>query len=263
MPWWLATAWTFGATFAFLFVYSVVVSLREGAQNDQVSAVLCQAIGYGLVLVAMLRVHAPELSVRRFVGLRPTALGFYLLGPALGLAATVPANALHHVIVTRFPFDEPLRIVEVWGLATPPTRLMMALMIAVVGPVVEEVFFRGALFGGLRAREELARPTLHAVFVSSLLFTIVHVRWQSFAPILLVGLLIAGLRVLSGSLVPAILAHVAFNAAGVAELVRGEELVPSPPLAIGGLALTALLFGAAWWLGQATGSARNEQEVER
>lgn len=263
MPWWLATAWTFGATFAFLFVYSVVVSLREGAQSDQVSAVMCQAIGYGLVLVGILRVHAPELSVRRFVGLRPTSLGFYALGPALGLAATVPANALHHAIVTRFPFDEPLRIVEVWGLASPPTRLMMALMIAVVGPVVEEVFFRGALFGGLRAQEGLARPTLHAVFVSSLLFTIVHVRWQSFAPILLVGLLIAGLRVLSGSILPAILAHVAFNAAGVAELVRGEELVPSPALAIGGFGLTMLLFGGAWWLGRATGSARSEREAER
>jgi uncharacterized protein len=139
----------------------------------------------------------------------------------------------------------------------------MALMIAVVGPVVEEVFFRGALFGGLRAQEGLARPTSHAVFVSSLLFTIVHVRWQSFAPILLVGLIIAGLRVLSGSLVPAILAHMAFNAAGIAELVRGEELEPSPMLAVGGFALTMLLLGSAWWLGSATGAAKREREVER
>jgi membrane protease YdiL (CAAX protease family) len=263
MSWWQAAAWTFAATFAFLFVYSAVVSFREGAQNDQVSAVLAQAIGYGLVLFGILRVHAPEASVRDFVGLRHTSIAFYAIGPALGLAATIPANAIHHAIVTRFPFEESLRIVEIWGLAPTPTRLAMALMIAFVGPLVEEVFFRGALFGGLRAQTEIVRPTLYAALVTSLLFTIVHVRWQSFLPIMLVGLLIAGLRVASGSLLPPVLAHMAFNAAGVAELARGEELVPSVRLAVAGTAGTALLFAAAWWLGARSGTMLADRETSR
>jgi len=78
---------------------------------------------------------------------------------------------------------------------------------AVVAPIVEELFFRGFVFAGLRGRWSWQT----AAVVSAGLFALVHFVPTSILPIFLLGLIFAVLYQLSGSIWPAILMHMLTN----------------------------------------------------
>lgn len=79
---------------------------------------------------------------------------------------------------------------------------------AIIAPIVEEVFFRGFVFTGLRGRWNWRRAAL----VSAALFAIAHVLPTSLFPIFILGLIFAFLYQFSGSIWPAILMHMLTNA---------------------------------------------------
>lgn len=86
--------------------------------------------------------------------------------------------------------------------------LVSALVVAsLLAPLVEEVVFRGFLFGGLRAR---LSPGWAAV-VSGAIFGAVHLQPYAFPVLFLLGVLLALLYHRSGSLWPAILMHFCIN----------------------------------------------------
>jgi membrane protease YdiL (CAAX protease family) len=78
----------------------------------------------------------------------------------------------------------------------------------VVAPVVEEIFFRGFLFAGLRGRYGWQK----AAAISAALFSLVHLQPTAAVPIFLLGLVFAFLYERSGSIWPAVLMHVSSNA---------------------------------------------------
>ncbi|RME79178.1 MAG: CPBP family intramembrane metalloprotease [Chloroflexi bacterium] len=78
---------------------------------------------------------------------------------------------------------------------------------AVVAPVVEEIFFRGFVFAGLRTRWGWQ----NAAVVSAGLFALAHFVPTSILPIFLLGLIFALLYQVSGSIWPAILMHMLTN----------------------------------------------------
>jgi membrane protease YdiL (CAAX protease family) len=93
-------------------------------------------------------------------------------------------------------------------LAPGATSGAASVVVAVLAaPVVEELLFRGLLLGGLR---RTASP-LVAVVWSSLLFAFVHpMPWWPLVFVL--GVLCAGLRLRSGSLIAAVALHAAYGA---------------------------------------------------
>jgi membrane protease YdiL (CAAX protease family) len=78
---------------------------------------------------------------------------------------------------------------------------------AVIAPVVEEIFFRGFIFAGLKQRWHW--PIAGAV--SALLFAIAHIVPTSFLPIFILGFIFSFLYHISGSIWPAILMHMLTN----------------------------------------------------
>jgi len=109
-------------------------------------------------------------------------------------------------------------------------------------PLVEELFFRGALFSLLR-REHSA---LGAAIVSSVCFVASHVDIKEWLALSVVAVALAQLRATSGSLLPCVALHVAFNAVTVAAHVSGVSTPWQPmrlglPLIIVGWAATAAL----------------------
>jgi membrane protease YdiL (CAAX protease family) len=78
---------------------------------------------------------------------------------------------------------------------------------AVVAPFVEEVFFRGFVFAGLRHQWGWQK----AAFVSAGIFAVAHIIPTSIPPIFILGLIFAYLYHLSGSIWPAILMHMLVN----------------------------------------------------
>ena len=89
----------------------------------------------------------------------------------------------------------------------PLTIVLTAILACVVGPVAEEVFFRGVLFGALRRHTSRAV----AMLTSGALFAAVHTNLIGFVPILILGCLLADLYERSGSLLSPIAVHVVHN----------------------------------------------------
>jgi len=89
---------------------------------------------------------------------------------------------------------------------------LLVFAVLAIGPVGEEVLFRGVLLRGLQRR----LPTGSAVFVSALAFALVHVALDpgsGFAvpPLVLLGLVSGWRAVATGSLSQSIYLHVGFN----------------------------------------------------
>lgn len=97
--------------------------------------------------------------------------------------------------------------------------------VALVGPVLEEVVFRGFVQGGLQGLHG-ARIGLVATAV---LFGLVHVPDGSylFIPIAMLGLLLGWLRVRTGGLLAPIVVHVLHNAITVTIVLTWPDLLTS------------------------------------
>ncbi len=80
-------------------------------------------------------------------------------------------------------------------------------VVAIVAPVAEEIFFRGFMYAGLRK----SMGVVGAMLVSSVFFTALHLSVGLFIPIFALGLLLAWLYEYTGSLYPGILLHAANN----------------------------------------------------
>ena len=87
--------------------------------------------------------------------------------------------------------------------------MIISCLIAVFGPVIEEVFFRGFLYTALRKRMNI----LYSILISSCFFSLLHTNPLGFVPILALGMLLAYVREKTGSLVPSIGIHIMHNTA--------------------------------------------------
>lgn len=90
--------------------------------------------------------------------------------------------------------------------------LLAVLMVVLVGPVVEEAVFRGALLEGLAARFG-AWP---AIFAQAALFAAFHRSWWLLLPTLVLGIVLGWLAHERESLWPPIALHALYNALTVA-----------------------------------------------
>lgn len=95
--------------------------------------------------------------------------------------------------------------------------VLLLIMAAGLAPIAEEFFFRGYVFGSYARRYSPAT----AGVLSSLLFAALHFNLAALAPILVMGVALAWLYNVSGSLVPGIVAHGVNNAAAMAVLYFG------------------------------------------
>lgn len=127
--------------------------------------------------------------------------------------------------------------------------LVNLLVVALIPAVCEEVFFRAGI-QNLLQRWWGARPwgTHVAIWVTALIFSLVHGEIFSFMPRFLMGALLGYLYVYGGSLLPNMVTHFFNNAFVVVVywlVARGVlDIDPEAPLAIGG-ALTACCTLAA------------------
>jgi membrane protease YdiL (CAAX protease family) len=90
------------------------------------------------------------------------------------------------------------------------------LLLVSLGPLVEEMLFRGVLLSALLRRLHVG----WAVSICSLAFALVHLpglqwQWYALPNLLLLALLLAWLRLKSASIWPAVIAHGANNALAV------------------------------------------------
>lgn len=81
------------------------------------------------------------------------------------------------------------------------------LAVAIIGPVLEEMLFRGAITKELLKQYE----PLKAILISGLIFGIFHLNPAQIFPAMLIGFVLAWLYWRTGSLIPGILIHIVNN----------------------------------------------------
>ena len=138
---------------------------------------------------------------------RPGASAWFL--PMLVWAAVLTFNGVYVAVVTALgwdalePPDLPFDTYSAGSLA------ITGLLVIVLGPFAEEVFFRGFVMAGLVRRW----GPLVGIFASSLLFSLAHGNVALIIPIFVAGALLGWLYFRTGSLWGSIFAHMAQNAA--------------------------------------------------
>lgn len=135
---------------------------------------------------------------------RTGVVAYVAILPALILALLFAAAT------AKFFSYEPMpqTVVQVYlGESAGGPLLFFTFFVAVAGPIVEEMLFRGFAYKALRTR--LGVPW--AIVLSSLLFTMLHVNLLASIPIFLLGVFLAYLYEKTGSLVAPITAHVTHN----------------------------------------------------
>ncbi|MGQ0550937.1 MAG: lysostaphin resistance A-like protein [Armatimonadota bacterium] len=191
------------ALFAGLSAYVVMVRYRQhplrlGVRLDGWHALV--AIG---LVAAVITIPLSVASER---------LAILVYGLIEGPAQAVARAAEEHMA-------DPLR--PVFDQLSGPTQAAWLLfLLAIVVPIGEEVFFRGLVYGGLRARWGKTVAALG----SAVFFSAVHVQVIHALPIFVLGVILATLYERSGSLVPPIVAHGVNNVIAVISVWRGWEI---------------------------------------
>lgn len=116
---------------------------------------------------------------------------------------------LTSVLAKAFSYDLPAQtVVEIYLRESRGRALVFfTLLVVVLGPIFEEIIFRGFAYTALRTR--CGTPV--AMTLTALIFSVVHLNLAAFLPIFFLGLFLAYLYEKTGSLVPSMTAHVLHN----------------------------------------------------
>lgn len=183
--------------------------------------------GDPMALLALLAVFffiglpAVGLAVVRHGRAAPALLGLHLSGGRWLWLAPIAVLIVSFIVdegvlrlVREFAGSEILPTVNavIADIATTPGRALLAILVmGVLAPLVEELVFRGLLYGYVEGRF----GGMAALIVSSLAFAAAHIEPIHVALVLPIGLLLGWIRMRIGSLWPAIAAHVANNTVAV------------------------------------------------
>src|SRR5262245_10718173 len=237
LVWIASVALTIGMPVVFAAFYLIVRALQTG-QPTSLRA-LPQDLGFILVTVgSTLPAHLLILWICWFVvtsrGRRPflRTLGWewypqFKWVHAVGLAFLM--FGLMIVFQKLLPhretdFEKILRL----GYSV---RVMIAILAVVTAPLVEEVVYRGVLYGGI----ERAHGKVAAIVAVTFLFAVVHAQqyWgsvASLAAILSLSLVLTLLRAWTGKLLPCVATHLVYNAIQAAILLMApEEMISTQP----------------------------------
>jgi membrane protease YdiL (CAAX protease family) len=159
-----------------------------------------------LILLGIAVLLGRGLPLREFFALRPPRSWRRALGLALGAYVTifVGAGILLQVLGAG---DEQGLTPDGWDSSRAGAYAANFVAIALVGPVVEELLYRGAgmtLFGALGA--------VPAVAITSIAFGLAHGLVLALAALVFFGVVTALLRLRTNSVYPCMLVHCAFNA---------------------------------------------------
>jgi sodium transport system permease protein len=229
LPYWAGGVWVVQ------FVASANVTALAPLERQVLFNVVLLFGGGSLLLLRRYRLDPQEaLSLR---APRPPVWLAVLLGAPAGV---IVANGLFQLTNAVVPLPEEwLRSLGESLLPEGLPLWQLLFWIVVLPGVLEEVFFRGILLHGLRRR---LRPVTLCLTVG-LVFGLFHGLVVRIVPVSFLGVLLAALTLLSGSIFPAVLWHLAHNALGVLLERAGFPLADlHPGVYLGAAAVLALCF---------------------
>jgi len=233
----------FLASIVAVSAYAAAAHLRSGVTTygtDIVSLVVLWA-GFIAAVVAATRLHAPSRSGAphggRLAGSAPSLgtgsvvedFGVRLrpwpdlpLGIAVGIAAQLLLVPLLEAPLSPFVPHLSQKLghptTQLLGHSSGAALVVLAVLVCLGSPLVEELFFRGlvlrALLGKLRPLGRRLGPAV-SVVVTGLVFGLVHFEALQFLGLAGFGVVLSYLAYRTGRLGPSMVAHVAFNSTTV------------------------------------------------
>ncbi len=113
------------------------------------------------------------------------------------------------VLAQLFKYEpKPQPVVEIYLTQSKENYLIFfTVFVAVVGPVIEEIFFRGFTYKALRTRYGIK----WGIIGSAAIFAALHMNFMAFFPIFVLGVFLAYIYEKTGSLVPCMTVHMLHN----------------------------------------------------
>lgn len=182
----------------------------DGALTEDDDA-LSVVLSANLLLELFLGAAAVRFSVRKYrlswaaLGLRlPRRGGLWL--PFVLFFGALTAAYIYFAVLAALG-SKPEGNIPDAAFDTPLLVVLVGVLSLGLAPVVEELFFRGFIFGGLRGRWGL----LASALASGFLFSLAHASPTVFVPFTAIGILFAWGYAYSGSLFASMVAHFLFN----------------------------------------------------
>jgi membrane protease YdiL (CAAX protease family) len=254
-----AFGWTLLLMLGWWLFAGLTLAFAPHAGRDLVTGAGVQVI-VSLVVCALFASRRPGQSWSELFAMRGASVPSLLVALLLGAALCPPAERLALVIHSVYPLPKELleHQAELFRARSTLHGVLLFVVAAGVGPLAEELFFRGALFTAQRRHA----TTLATVSTTSLLFTLFHPDPRAWVPILPLAFVIGMVRARTGSLFTALLVHTGFNATALA-MTRTLPSAVAPPLALvlGGLLLAVVLAALLWMLGNGA-SAKHARELD-
>ena len=248
-----AAGLTIGARLTLDLVRELAEAIRPGAVADIVTYAGAFTVAHLAFIFLVLRVWAPESSLRDVLGLRRTHPALYVLAPILGAAMYPPLARLDALVSRRFPTtqEEQDLAEKLIDTSTHGSRVALFFALVLVVPVVCEPFFRGALYG--RLRRERAEGV--AVFATSAYFVLESFDPRSMASLLVLGATLSLVRARAGSTIPTMLLHAAFFAPPLVPALGGGPVIddgawPVRVALAGAVVAIAALLATLWVTGR-------------
>jgi membrane protease YdiL (CAAX protease family) len=245
-----AVGWTLTTVFIALLALDASAHFRPGLSADLVNSQICFALAFSITTFLVVRFHLPTRSLGDALGARPSHPALYVMALLAGALMQLPADWLGGVIERLSPrSDEELaRLGEMFVFRGVWHKLIVAAVATAVGPFLEEVFCRGVLYRAMRFG---ASPRV-VVVGTALCFALLHLSLYDMAPVFLCGLVLGGLRAMTGSMFVSLLGHMGFNGVVTFAILAGYTKMgdrgPSMPWTwgLGGaVGVVALLAGMA------------------
>jgi membrane protease YdiL (CAAX protease family) len=86
-------------------------------------------------------------------------------------------------------------------------RIMGFFAVAIVAPIIEEIIFRGWLYGKIRSRLNM----IASILIVSLLFGLIHRQWNLGLNTFVTSIVLCGLREMTGTIYSGIIVHMIKN----------------------------------------------------
>jgi membrane protease YdiL (CAAX protease family) len=193
----------------------------DGGFTTGTFALAALATDIPMLLFVLVRLILPGAVTWRELGLVPLRLDYVLrMGLGGGLAGLIVVDIIGTLLSQVGLRPNQLEQFEFVLNEGPLAFALLLVAAGIIAPCVEEVFFRGFLFGLYRRR----KPVWVAYVVSSVLFTLLHLEPSRMNVMQMAGLsvgicllatVLAWLYQHTGSLYPSMLAHAVNNATGL------------------------------------------------
>lgn len=142
---------------------------------------------------------------------------------ALGLGVGVLLVLVWYLLITMVlppEWGAPSHKLEEIARASTAGLLAFALMAVVLAPLSEELLFRGAMLHGFMQRWSGGV----SVALTALLFAALHIGpaqpyWPGVVNVAVIGVVLALLRIRTGSLLPGVIAHAVYNSVAVLDIL--------------------------------------------